>query len=80
MIRVKSGSTYAEIVAAVKVTVNPVDLGAEVKQIKRSMEGYTIVEFSKMPKVQAAFRGSDLAVACRCKEGGHSEKGCTAEE
>lgn len=47
MVKALPGKSYAETVAAVKSAVNPADLGAEVRRIRRSAEGHTIVEFGK---------------------------------
>lgn len=47
MVKTMPGKSYAETVAAIKAAVNPADLGAEVRRIRRSAEGHTIVEFAK---------------------------------
>lgn len=47
MIKAAQGKSYAETVAAIKAVVNPAELGAEVRRIRRSAEGHTIVEFEK---------------------------------
>lgn len=54
MIKAAQGKSYAETVAAVKAAVNPAELGAEVKRIRRSAEGHTIVEFEKSEGAQEA--------------------------
>lgn len=47
LIKTKPGSTYAQTVAAVKAAVNPAELGAPVRRIRRTQDGHTIVEFDR---------------------------------